>query len=66
VTITKWDGWAITKGGAIVLFDARHPIYWKRYIARREADERGLPEAVIRKVKVVLNEPARKPRRSTR
>ena len=50
---TRWEGWAITKNGAIVLFDARHTIYWKRSIAKREAEEHGLRAFVIKKVKIV-------------
>jgi hypothetical protein len=55
--VTSWTGWAITKQGAIVIYDARLPIYWKRYIARRVAEEHGLCGYSIVKVKVVKANP---------
>jgi hypothetical protein len=52
--VDKWEGWAITMRGGLVIFDGRHPIYWKRYIAKREAEERGLTGFRVVKVKVML------------
>lgn len=41
--IGKEYGWAIVdaKTGKLILFDARNPIYWRRNIATKVAQERG-------------------------
>ena len=48
----RWTGWAIYYRDALVVFDARCPIYWKRNIAAQEAEVHGLSGAKIVKVQI--------------
>ena len=50
--VEGWDAWAILVNDAIVIFDARCPLYWRRYIARRAAEEHGLTTFEIAKVRI--------------
>jgi len=46
------NAWAIFVNDRLALFDSRCPIFWLKKVAKRTAEERGLQNAEIRKVKV--------------
>lgn len=52
----QWQGWGIFTNAGMVVFDARCPVYWKRYIAKTAALEHGLGGAKIRKVRMSLSD----------
>jgi len=58
-THQHWDGWGIfDRSTSLAIFDARFPVYWKRDIAKRVAEEYRLTDAVIRKVRLCVVVPA--------